>query len=101
MRARLASEKKKRWEEKWAACAPSAQKTAREEKKRRRRRDGLPVPRRPSPRAALPSRSPSQLAKLSPEPAVLLSHQAKPDGPPSRPNLFELVYTPLPFFFFF
>jgi len=70
-------------------------------KKRRRRGDGPPVPRRPSPRAALPSRSPSQPAKPSPEPAVLLSHQAKPDGPPSRLNLFERIYTPFPFFFFF
>ena len=65
MRARLASEKKKRGEEKWAACAPSAQKTAREEKKRRRSGNGPLVPRRPSPRAALLSRSPSQPAEPS------------------------------------
>ena len=80
---------------------PIGPRTAREEKKRRRSGDGPPVPRRPSPRAALLSRSPSQPAKPSPEPAVLLSHKAKPYGPPSRPNLFEPVYIPLPFFFFF
>ena len=67
MRARLASEKKKKGEEKWAACALSA------------------LPAEPSTRAGL-----SVLSRTKPacEPFPEPAHLFEPSrvGPPSRPN---------------
>ena len=65
MRARLASEKKKRGEEKWAACAPLAQSASRSPSQ----------PAEPSSRAGLPSCEPEP-ASLSP------NHQTKPTCKP-------------------